>query len=124
VTDIMIMPVDLAMGLADAAARGHSDTSELVAPLIPQGERVVIIRRRSAREALLEAELRGAPEHEVRLLEEAAIAANISSIRAALRNSGAVTPQQRAQSERDRELMRRFPDDRRGLAGEGWFHLR
>jgi hypothetical protein len=119
----MIMPVDLAIGPADAAARGHSETSEFVAPLIPQGERVVIIRRRSAREALLEAELRGAPEHEVRLLEEAAIAANISSIRTALRNSGAVTPQQRAQFERDRELMRRFPDDRRGLAGEGWFHL-
>ncbi|MGH8890871.1 MAG: hypothetical protein ACRDV3_14075 [Acidothermaceae bacterium] len=119
------MPVDLAIGPAEAAARGASESVELVAsPNRPQGERVVILRRRSARAALLEAELRGAPEHEVRLLEEAAIAANVSRVRAALREGGAVTPGQRAQFERDRELMRRFPDDRRGAAGEGWFHLR
>ena len=120
----MIMPVDLAIGPADAAAREASESVELVAARSrPQGDRVVILRRRSAREALLEAESRGAPEHEVRLLVEAAIAANISRVRTALREGAPVTPSQRAQFERDRELMRRFPDDRRGVACEGWFHL-
>lgn len=118
------MPVDLAVGPADTAAREVIETVDLVAsPVRPSGEQVVIVRRRSAREALLEAELRGAPEHEVRLLEEAAIAANISRVRAALREGVMVSPEQRAQFERDRELLRRFPGDRRGAAGEGWFHL-
>lgn len=79
--------------------------------------------RRSARDALLDAELRGAPDHELRLLEEAAIAANISRIRSRIRAGESVTAAERAHFERDCELLRRFPNDRRGIDGAGWFHL-
>ena len=127
------MPVDLAVWPADPAASvaiEPIDVVELVqpvqstaTPVRPSRERVVIVRRRSAHDALLEAELRNAPEHEVRLLEEAAIAASVARVRAVLREGGTVTTGQRRQFERDCELMRRFPDDRRGVGGEGWFHL-
>src|SRR5690348_1864879 len=120
------MPVDL-------AALPHPPMTHVAttAALAPRHERVVIVRpqgravtaRRSARDTLLEAELRGAPDHELRLLEEAAIAANIAGVRAMLRTGGTLTSAQRAQFERDCELLRRFPENRRGVAGGGWFHL-
>jgi hypothetical protein len=126
------MPVDLAVWPAEAASVG-TESVALVVPAVapPIGaaaatappERLVVVRRRSARDALIEAESCGAPEHEVRLLEEAAIVAAISGVRAWLRDGHPVTTAQREQFDRDRELMRRFPDDRRGEAGEGWFHL-
>lgn len=92
--------------------------------VVRPAERILVIGRRSALDALFDAELRGAPEHELRLLEEAAIAANIARVRAALREGGAVSAADRAHFERDRELLRRFPEDRRGATGSDWFHLR
>jgi len=133
VTDIKIMSIDLAVWSADPAtsdATEPNDRVEIVQPLEfaapsipPLGQRVVIVRRQSARDALLAAEWRNAPEHEVHLLEEASIAASMARVRAVLREGGTVTTGQRRQFERDCELMRRFPDDRRGIGGEGWFHL-
>lgn len=110
-TDMVIMPVDLAA------------SPPLAAPARPLGGRIVILRRRSVRDALREAELRGAPEHELQLLEDAALAASIAGVRALLREGGKVSTTKREQFERDCELMRRFPNDRRGINGEGWFHL-
>ena len=132
------MPVDLAVWPADTAAEpvdltttpraanvssspGLDERAAETPPLL--GEPVVIVRRRSAHEALLEAERRGAPDHEIRLREEAAIAASIARVRRLMRDGVVLTSGQRAQFERDRELLRRFPDDRRGVAGEGWVHL-
>lgn len=106
------MPVDLAVLHAAATATPSRP--------LPQG---VVIVRRSPRECLRDAELRGAPDHELRLLEEAAIAAGVTRIRALLRSGAPVTAAERAAYERDCELLRRFPEDRRGVAGEGWFHL-
>lgn len=91
--------------------------------VVRPAERITIVGRRCALDTLLDAELRAAPEHELRLLEEAAIAANIARVRAALREGGAVSAGERAQFERDCELLRRFPEDRRGADGSGWFHL-
>lgn len=124
-TDIVIMPVDLAeVKLATWPPDAVADRVETVpAPIRPLGEPVVIVRRRSVHDALREAELRAAPEHELQLLEEAALAASIAAVRALLRNGGTVTTAKREQYERDCELMRRFPNDRRGANGEGWFHL-
>lgn len=102
-TDTVVMPVDL---------------------VVRPAERIVIVGRRSALDALLDAELRGAPDHELRLLEEGAIAASITRVRAALREGDAVSADERARFERDRELLRRFPEDRRGPTGSDWFHLR
>jgi hypothetical protein len=110
-TDIVIMPVDLAA------------SPPVTAPIHPTSGRIVILRRRSVSEALREAELRGAPEHELQLLEEAALAASIAGVRARLREGGTVSTAKRELFERDCELMRRFPNDRRGINGEGWFHL-
>lgn len=71
--------------------------------------------------ALTQAEARGAPEAELRLLQEAVIAARLSEARTAA-HSGAVLPPTRLQQlERDLELLRRFPEDRRGDDGLGWF---
>ncbi len=81
------------------------------------------VRHRSAAQALREAERRSAPAHEIRLLEEAAIAASIAQVRAMMRQGRTLTLAEREQFDRDRELLRRFPEDRRGVNGEGWFHL-
>jgi len=112
------MPLDLAVKPQDAPAPLSAPPVRFVAPAEP-----VIIRRRSARQALLDAELRGAPDQELRILEEAAIAASIARVRQSLRAGLPVTPARRTQLERDQELLRRFPDDRRGTDGEGWFHV-
>jgi hypothetical protein len=101
--DTRTMPVDL------VARAAH-----------PAAERVVIVRRRCG-VALLDAELRAAPDHELRILEEAAIAASVARFRALLREGAIVSRAQRSQYDRDCELLRRFPEDRRGIAGEGWF---
>jgi hypothetical protein len=119
-TDMAGMPVDLRAASAQ--------TPKLDGPIDRPADRtaddvVVVVRRRSALDALLDAERRGAPEHEVRLLEEAAIAAAIARFRATVRKGGAATTAQRRQFERDCELLRRFPEDRRGLHGEDWFDL-
>lgn len=71
----------------------------------------------------MDAEKRGASDQEIRLLEEAAIAASIARVRARLRAGEYVSAVERARYERDCELLRRFPDNRRGVAGEGWFDL-
>lgn len=128
-TDILIMPMDLAVPAVDAPDSSldlRSAAGALVGSThdaIAGSSSVVIVRRRCAREALLDAEKRGAPDDEIRILEEAAIAASITRVRAILRQRGSISPAQRAQFERDRELLRRFPDDRRGTAGEGWVHV-
>src|SRR5690242_9569332 len=108
------MPVDL-------AAMPHAPVTRPPTAAPRSRLEPVVIVRRSARDALLEAELRGAPDHELRLLEEAAIAANIARVRAVLRAGGTLTSAQRAQFERDCELLRRFPEDRRGADGGDWF---
>jgi hypothetical protein len=90
---------------------------------IPAAEANRPVRRRSAHDAVLEAERRGAPSSEIRLLEEAAIATAIARVRANIRAGGAVSQAERRRYERDQELLRRFPDDRRGPDGEGWFHV-
>lgn len=78
-------------------------------------------RLAAALSALTQAETRGAPEAELRLLQEAVIAARLSEARTAA-HSGVVLPPTRLQQlERDLELLRRFPEDRRGEEGLGWF---
>ncbi|WP_148204501.1 hypothetical protein [Acidothermus cellulolyticus] len=81
------------------------------------------VRRRCPRQALLDAECRGAPDQEIRLLEEAAIAASIAEIRHRIRRGERLDPVERARYERDCELLRRFPESRRGPDGRGWFDL-
>jgi hypothetical protein len=71
--------------------------------------------------ALVSAESRGAPEAELRLLEEGVIAARIGELRAAAHEGHAVPAAHVNQLERDLELLRRFPEDRRGDDGLGWF---
>ena len=71
--------------------------------------------------ALAEAESRDAPEAELRLLQEAVIAARVGEARAAIHSGTGVSAGQVHQLERDLELLRRFPEDRRGDNGLGWF---
>lgn len=125
VTDIVIMPVDLVVRPTDATEpiEAVAPPTATIAGRVSRRDEVVIVRRRSPRAALLQAELRGAPDAEIRILEEAAIAAAVARVRALLREGGAVSTTQREQFERDRELLRRFPDDRRGVDGKGWFHI-
>jgi hypothetical protein len=109
-----------------AVQNDHGGTDAMImvsALVVPPVEADVRVARPCARDVLLEAEQRGAPSTEVRLLEEAAIAAGIARVRARLRAGAAVSPAEARQYERDQELLRRFPDDRRGPAGEGWFHV-
>jgi hypothetical protein len=70
---------------------------------------------------LEEAERRGAPADVLQILEEAVIAARIAMLRVAERAGAPIDPAARRQLERDRELLRRFPGDRAGDDGAGWF---
>jgi hypothetical protein len=82
-----------------------------------QGE----VRWRAARENLERAERRGAPDDELQRIEDAVIAARVSMMRAAMRQGLPVTEAERELLERDSELLRRFPSDRAGDGGVGWF---
>jgi hypothetical protein len=67
------------------------------------------------------AEARGAPPEELRRMEEAVIAARVAQIRAAMRAGSVLTAAEQRQLDRDVELLRRFPSDREGDGGLGWF---
>jgi hypothetical protein len=78
-------------------------------------------RWQSAMENFEDAERGGAPNDVLLLLEEAVIAARISMLRRALRGGRVISAADRSQLKRDRELLRRFPRDRGGAGGVGWF---
>ena len=82
----------------------------------PQGRRLVAALR-----ALTHAEARGAPEAELRLLQEAVIAARLSEARTAAHAGAVLSPTRLRQLARDQELLRRFPENRRGADGLDWF---
>ena len=82
----------------------------------PQGRRLA-----AALGALTQAEARGAPEAELRLLQEAVIAARLSEARTAAHAGAVLPPTRLRQLERDLELLRRFPENRRGADGLDWF---
>jgi hypothetical protein len=77
-------------------------------------------RWRSALANLEAAERRRAPDEVLRLLEESVIAARLVVMRGAQR-AGALSNDDQRQFERDRELLRRFPSERGGTNGVGWF---
>jgi hypothetical protein len=70
---------------------------------------------------LEEAERRGASADILQILQETVIAARIAMLRVAERAGTPIDPAARRQLERDRELLRRFPGDRGGEEGVGWF---
>lgn len=78
-------------------------------------------RLAAALAALAEAESRDAPDAELRLLHEAVIAARLSEARAAVQSGATLSAAQLRRLERDLQLLRRFPEDRRGGDGLGWF---
>lgn len=71
--------------------------------------------------SLEDAELRGASADVLQILQETVIAARLAMLRAAERAGSRIDPAARRQLERDRELLRRFPGDRSGDGGVGWF---
>jgi hypothetical protein len=78
------------------------------------------VRWRAAVANLADAEQQHAPDEVLRLLEESVIAARVAVMRGAQR-AGALSNDDQQQFERDRELLRRFPSDRGGVDGVGWF---
>lgn len=79
------------------------------------------VRLRAALASLERAEVRGAPPEELRRMEEAVIVARVAQVRAAMRAGSVLTTAEQRQLERDVELLRRFPSDREGDGGLGWF---
>jgi hypothetical protein len=78
-------------------------------------------RWRLAAVRLQDAERRGASADELQILDEAVIAARVAMLRATDRAGTLNDPAARRQLDRDRELLRRFPGDRAGDDGVGWF---
>jgi hypothetical protein len=68
-----------------------------------------------------DAERSGASDDVLLLLEEAVIAARISMLRRADHLGRVISAADHDQLKRDRELLRRFPRDRGGAGGIGWF---
>ncbi len=71
--------------------------------------------------SLEDAERRGASTDVLQILQETVIAARLAMLRVAERAGSPIDPAARRQLERDRELLRRFPGDRSGDEGVGWF---
>jgi hypothetical protein len=78
-------------------------------------------RLAAALAALMDAESRNAPEAELLLLQEAVIVARVSDVRVATHAGETLSPARARQLERDVELVRRFPENRRGVDGANWF---
>ena len=120
--EVPAQPGEPAAELAEPAAEPLDSLFEL--PAQAGVVRAEVRRWSLALARLEEAERRGVAADVLQIFDEAVIAARVAMLRAADRAGtldGLYGPAERRQLERDKELLRRFPADRAGDDGVGWF---